>query len=199
MAERRSPGAAMAALVVDPVVHAGEVERFVRKVVRRPDTHPADPAAVTCAIWTGAIADDGYGRFSITCDGVEHTVKPHRYAVALALGVPVPARAVIEGTAASFVSMTSASSRAAGAARFFLVTRASSHAAGRPSRNQDDRPWPSLRRRQLPARSGCRRRSGGPRRGGRPHARTSRDPRARSTPPTPPGTARTGCTRPARS
>ena len=37
---------------------------------------------------TGAIPDDGYGRFSITRDGVEHTVKPHRYAVALALGVP---------------------------------------------------------------------------------------------------------------
>jgi hypothetical protein len=96
MSQRRSPGEAMPALVVDPVVHVREVERFLRKVMRRPDTHPADPAAVTCAIWTGAIADDGYGRFSITRDRREHTVKPHRYAVALALGVPVPARAVIE-------------------------------------------------------------------------------------------------------
>ena len=86
----------MPALVVDPAVHAGEVARFVGKVVRRPDTHPADPAAVTCAIWTGAIADDGYGRFSITRNRREHTVKPHRYAFALALGVPVPARVVIE-------------------------------------------------------------------------------------------------------
>ncbi len=96
MSQGRSSGDAMPVLVVDPAVHAGEVERFLRKVVRRPDTHPADPAAITCAIWTGAIADDGYGRFSITRDGHEHTVKPHRYAVALALGVPVPARVVIE-------------------------------------------------------------------------------------------------------
>ncbi len=96
MAEGRSPGETLPALVVDPVVHAGEAARFMGKVVRRPDTHPVDPVAVTCAIWTGAIADDGYGRFSITRDGVEHTVKPHRYAVALALGVPVRARVVIE-------------------------------------------------------------------------------------------------------
>jgi hypothetical protein len=40
----------MPVLVVDPAVHAGEVERFLGKVVRRPDTHPADPTAVTCAI-----------------------------------------------------------------------------------------------------------------------------------------------------
>src|SRR3954447_11494626 len=96
MSAGRSPGAAMPALVVDPTMHAGEVERFLRKIVRRPDTDPADPAAVTCAIWTGAIADDGYGRFSITRDRREHTAKPHRYAVALPLGVPVPARAVVE-------------------------------------------------------------------------------------------------------
>lgn len=84
------------ALVVDRAEHAREVARFLRRVVRRPSTDPADPAAMTCAIWTGAIGDDGYGRFSITRSGREHTVKPHRYAVALALGVPVMAGQVIE-------------------------------------------------------------------------------------------------------
>jgi len=83
-------------LVVDPTTHAKEVARFLRRIVQRPDIDPADPAAMTCAIWTGAIADDGYGRFSITRGGREYTVKPHRYAVALALGVPIAARQVIE-------------------------------------------------------------------------------------------------------
>lgn len=86
----------MDALVVDQHEHAREIARFARRVVRRPDTDPADPTAMTCAIWTGAIADDGYGRFSITRDGREWTVKPHRYAVALALGVPVAAGQVVE-------------------------------------------------------------------------------------------------------
>jgi hypothetical protein len=84
------------ALVVDPAEHVREIERFLRRVVRRPDTDPADPTAMTCAIWTGAIADDGYGRYSITRERREYTVKPHRYAVALALGEPVPAWAVVE-------------------------------------------------------------------------------------------------------
>jgi hypothetical protein len=50
------------ALVVDPTERAREIERFLRRVVRRPDTDPTDPTVMTCAIWTGAIADDGYGR-----------------------------------------------------------------------------------------------------------------------------------------
>lgn len=83
-------------LVVDPELHAKEIARFLRKVVRRPDTAAADSGAMTCAIWTGAIGDDGYGRFSITRDGVEKTVKPHRYAAAYALGIPVMAGQVIE-------------------------------------------------------------------------------------------------------
>jgi hypothetical protein len=86
----------MAALVVDREAHAREIARFLRKIVRRPDTDPADPTAMTCAIWTKAIGDDGYGRFSITRDGREYTVKPHRYAAALYLGVPVLAGQVIE-------------------------------------------------------------------------------------------------------
>lgn len=86
----------MPALVVDPARHAREIARFLRPIRRRPNTDPTDPTAMTCAIWTGAIGDDGYGRFSITRDGREYTVKPHRYAAALTLGVPVTAGQVIE-------------------------------------------------------------------------------------------------------
>ncbi len=56
-----STGPAMPVLVVDSITHAAEIERFLSKIVRRPDTDPADPSAMTCAIWTRAIADDGYG------------------------------------------------------------------------------------------------------------------------------------------
>lgn len=55
-------GAVMAELVVDRTEHAREIARFLRRVVRRPDTDPANPAVMTCAIWTAAIGDDGYGR-----------------------------------------------------------------------------------------------------------------------------------------
>ncbi|UKD50737.1 hypothetical protein L3Q65_00285 (plasmid) [Amycolatopsis sp. FU40] len=92
----RQESAGREALVVDPEAHAREIARFLRRVVRRPATDAADPAAMTCAIWTGAIGDDGYGRFSVTRDGRERTVKPHRYAVALALGLAVEAGQVIE-------------------------------------------------------------------------------------------------------
>jgi hypothetical protein len=51
----------MPALVVDPDTHAREVARFLRRVVRQPGTDLTDPSAMSCAIWTGAIADDGYG------------------------------------------------------------------------------------------------------------------------------------------
>jgi hypothetical protein len=68
-------------LVVDPVAHAAEIARFEAKIVEGPGEY--------CAIWTGAIGGDGYGRFSITRQGQERTVKPHRYAVAYKLGVPI--------------------------------------------------------------------------------------------------------------
>lgn len=74
-----------------------EIARFVAKVVRGPG--PDD-----CWIWTGAIGDDGYGRFAIRRDSAgkfptdrtdpddirEAMVRPPRYAVALYVGV-VPA------------------------------------------------------------------------------------------------------------
>lgn len=42
-------------LVVDPVAHAEELARFAAHVVR-------GPGAEDCAIWTGAVGTDGYGR-----------------------------------------------------------------------------------------------------------------------------------------
>jgi hypothetical protein len=42
-------------LRVDLAEHASEAERFWAKVVRGPGERD-------CWIWTGAIADDGYGR-----------------------------------------------------------------------------------------------------------------------------------------
>ena len=83
-------------LTVDPKLHGREIERFRRRIVARPDTDPADQRYVTCAIWTGAIADDGYGRFSITRDAREWTVKPHRYSAALELGISIASGQVIE-------------------------------------------------------------------------------------------------------
>lgn len=75
-------------LVVDPVVHAAEIARFESKIVEGPGEH--------CSIWAAAIGDDGYGRFSITRQGRERTVKPHRYAVAYRLGVPIEFGEVVE-------------------------------------------------------------------------------------------------------
>ncbi len=75
-------------LVVDPVVHAAEIARFEAKIVEGPGEY--------CTLWRGAIGDDGYGRFSITREGRERTVKPHRYAVAYKLGVPIEFGEVVE-------------------------------------------------------------------------------------------------------
>lgn len=48
-------------------------DRFWEKVVKGP--RPND-----CWIWTGAIADDGYGRFWITREGGQRALRPQRYA-----------------------------------------------------------------------------------------------------------------------
>lgn len=50
---------------------AATLHRFERKVLRGPE--PRD-----CWFWTGAIADDGYGRFAIRVAGRERMVRPHR-------------------------------------------------------------------------------------------------------------------------
>lgn len=59
-----------------------EVARFDSFVVR-------GPFESSCAIWTGAVADDGYGRFWLMRGGKQRVVRPHRYALARALGAPL--------------------------------------------------------------------------------------------------------------
>lgn len=56
-----------------------EQDRFWSHVVR-------GPADADCWIWTGAISDDGYGRWWIRRPSGEHIIRPHRYALALAHG-----------------------------------------------------------------------------------------------------------------
>nr|WP_228512771.1 hypothetical protein [Clavibacter sp. VKM Ac-2872] len=55
-------------------VNISERERFWRHVVKGPDVHD-------CWIWTGAVSDDGYGRFWIDVPGRgQRSVRPSRYA-----------------------------------------------------------------------------------------------------------------------
>ncbi len=56
---------------------ASDVERFWSKVIK-------SPSADGHWFWLGAIADDGYGRFTINHHGRTDAVRPHRYAYALA-------------------------------------------------------------------------------------------------------------------
>ncbi|MCU1632019.1 MAG: hypothetical protein JWM61_671 [Micrococcaceae bacterium] len=51
----------------------GEADRFWEKVVK-------GPRPQGCWIWTGAVADDGYGRFWVTRDGEQRALRPQRYA-----------------------------------------------------------------------------------------------------------------------
>ena len=51
----------------------GESDRFWEKVIRGPRPHD-------CWIWTGAVADDGYGRFWVTRDSEQRALRPQRYA-----------------------------------------------------------------------------------------------------------------------
>ena len=54
--------------------------RFRSKIV-------AGPKSEDCWIWTGAIGDDGYGRFWTPApDGGQRMVRAHRYALALVTG-----------------------------------------------------------------------------------------------------------------
>lgn len=65
-------------LVVDPRAHAGEIARFEAQVVR-------GPGRQDCAIWTGAIGGDGYGRFWVRRGAGERVmVRANRYALAAA-------------------------------------------------------------------------------------------------------------------
>lgn len=64
------------------------VDRFWSKVLKGPG--PGD-----CWLWTGAVADDGYGRFFLRQDGRDTSVRPHRYAFELATGSPLAEGAVL--------------------------------------------------------------------------------------------------------
>lgn len=63
--------------------------RFFAKVVR-------GPAPGDCAIWVGAISEDGYGRFSIRRDGRQITVSAHRLAYAMAYDADLSTVPVVE-------------------------------------------------------------------------------------------------------
>lgn len=69
-------------LWVDRGVHRAECVRFLGYVVNGPGERD-------CAIWTGGIGADGYGRFFVTRDGHGFCVRPNRYALAMASGVPL--------------------------------------------------------------------------------------------------------------
>lgn len=82
MASRSSLSEQEIALWVDPVVHASECKRFDSMIA-------IGPTSTDCDIWVRAIGGDGYGRFFITREGRGRGVRPHRYALARALGRPL--------------------------------------------------------------------------------------------------------------
>lgn len=53
------------------------------------------PEREDCWFWTGAISDDGYGRFWIKRDGGQRAVRPQRYAYELVTGVPLPSSTLL--------------------------------------------------------------------------------------------------------
>lgn len=61
-----------------------DVDRFWSHVVK-------GPAADDCWIWTGAVGDDGYGRFwTRTPDGGQRTMRPQRFLWRALTGVDLP-------------------------------------------------------------------------------------------------------------
>lgn len=56
--------------------------RFWEKVAK-------GPALSDCWLWTGAVSDDGYGRFTLNTGGRTEAVRPHRFAFHLATGIPL--------------------------------------------------------------------------------------------------------------
>lgn len=66
-----------------------EQERFWSYVVKGPTTDD-------CWLWTGAVADDGYGRFwTRTPDGGQKAVRPQRYAYQLIMGTDLPSAVLL--------------------------------------------------------------------------------------------------------
>lgn len=70
-------------------MRTSEHDRFWRYVVK-------GPAADDCWLWTGAVSDDGYGRFWIKQDGGrQRAVRPQRYAYEEATGVALPSSTLL--------------------------------------------------------------------------------------------------------
>ncbi|ROQ30259.1 hypothetical protein EDF46_3572 [Frondihabitans sp. PhB188] len=65
-----------------------ELERFWSFVVKGPERDD-------CWFWTGAISDDGYGRFWVKRDRGQLAVRPQRYAYELATGEPLPSSTLL--------------------------------------------------------------------------------------------------------
>lgn len=59
-------------------------DRFWSKVVKGPS--PRD-----CWLWSAAVSDDGYGRFTLNADGRTVAVRPHRFAFHLLHGLELDA------------------------------------------------------------------------------------------------------------
>lgn len=69
-------------------VIGNDVERFWSYVVKGPE-------ADDCWLWTGAISDDGYGRFWIKRDGGQQAVRPQRFAFQLITGDELPSNVLL--------------------------------------------------------------------------------------------------------
>lgn len=66
-----------------------DAERLWRYVVKGPD--PDD-----CWIWTGAVGDDGYGRFWTAGDGIrQRTMRPQRFLYRHLTGIDLPASTML--------------------------------------------------------------------------------------------------------
>lgn len=66
-----------------------DLARFWGRVVRGPSDR-------SCWIWTGAIADDAYGRFWVNIHGKGRVLRPHRFAYIAATGEHLTEHDVIE-------------------------------------------------------------------------------------------------------
>ncbi|MBB4138071.1 hypothetical protein [Gordonia humi] len=66
-------------MIVDPIAHAHEIARFATYCV-------PGPREGSCTIYTGAIGDDGYGRFWVGRAGGPSVVRAQRFAYAAVYG-----------------------------------------------------------------------------------------------------------------
>ncbi|MHA7174861.1 hypothetical protein ACX80B_17535 [Arthrobacter monumenti] len=65
-----------------------EAQRFWAKVIQGP--RPND-----CWLWTGAIADDGYGRFWVSRESKQQALRPQRFAMEQDTGLTLTADVVL--------------------------------------------------------------------------------------------------------